>query len=131
MDILTGNRRSIQKKDFSSNWNLAPRLGKVEAADDFLINGQLGGTNRQDKWDSSDQIKFSLLQPLALNLNLDSQTIAEVVQFDSAGNASVVGSIEYGSSLQLQLEPGRYGLSFFVEGDLINYSATGQFSQRY
>jgi len=76
-------------------------------------------------------IKFSLLQPLALNLSLDPQTIAEVVRFDSAGNASVVASIEYGSSLQLQLEPGRYGLSFFVEGDLINYSVAGQFSQRY
>jgi len=127
MDILIGNGRSIQKKDFSSDWNLAPRLGKVEAADDFLINGQLGGINRQGKWDSSDRIKFSLLQSLALNLSLDPQTIAEVVQFDSAGNASVVGSIEYGSSLQVQLAPGNYGLSLFVEGDLINYSVSGQF----
>jgi hypothetical protein len=127
MDILIGNGRSIQKKDFSSDWNLAPKLGKVEAADDFLINGQLGGTNRQGKWDNSDRIKFSLLQPLALNLSLDPQTIAEVVQFDSAGNASVVGSIEYGTNLQLQLEPGRYGLSLFVEGDRIDYSIAGQF----
>lgn len=127
MDILTGNGRSIQRKDFSSNWNQAPRLGKVGVADDFLINGQLGGTNRQGEWDSSDRIKFSLLQPLTLNLNLDPQTIAEVVQFDSVGNASVVGSIEYGSSLQLQLAPGRYGLSLFVEGDLISYSVSGQF----
>jgi len=94
MDILIGNGRSIQKKDFSSEWNIASRLGKVEAANDFLINGQLGGTNRQGKWDSSDRIKFSLLQPLALNLSLDPQNIAEVVRFDSAGNASVVGSIE-------------------------------------
>ncbi len=62
MDILIGNRRAIQKKDISSDWNLATRLGKVEAADDFLlINGQLGGTNRQGKWDSSDRIKFNLL----------------------------------------------------------------------
>src|SRR4028118_317882 len=128
MDILTGNGRTIQKKDFSSDWNLAPRLGKVEAADDFLINGQLGGTNRQGKWDSSDRIKFSLLQSLALNLSLDPQTIAEVVRFDSAGNASVVGSIEYGLTLQLQLAPGRYGLSLFVEGDLINYSMSAQFA---
>jgi len=127
MDILIGNGRSIQKKDFSSDWNLAPRLGKIVAADDFLINGQLGGVNEQGEWDSSDRIKFSLLQPLALNLSLDPQTIAEVVQFDSAGNASVVGSIEYGSTLQLQLAPGRYGLSLFVEGDRINYSITGQF----
>jgi hypothetical protein len=128
MDILIGNGRSIQKKDFSSDWNLAPKLGKVEAADDFLINGELGGTNRQGKWDSSDRIKFSLLQSLALNLSLDPQTIAEVVQFDAAGNASVVGSIEDGSSLQLQLAPGNYGLSLFVEGDLINYSVSGQFT---
>lgn len=127
MDVLIGNGRSLQKKDFSSDWNLAPKLGKVEAADDFLINGQLGGTNRQGKWDSSDRIKFSLLQPLALNLSLDSQTIAEVVRFDSAGNASVVGWIEYGSTLQLQLAPGRYGLSLFVEGDLVNYQIQGQF----
>jgi len=100
MDILIGNGRSIQKKDFSSDWNLAPKLGKVEAADDFLINGQLGGTNRQGKWDSSDRIKFSLVQPLTLNLNLEPQTIAEVVQFDVSGNASVVGGVEYGSSLR-------------------------------
>jgi hypothetical protein len=61
-----------------------------------------------------------------LNLSLDPQTIAEVVRFDSAGNASVVGSIEYGSSLQLELAPGRYGLSLFVEGDQIDYLIAGQ-----
>jgi hypothetical protein len=127
MDILIGNGRAIAKKDFRSDWDLTPKLGKVEATDDFLINGQLGGTNRQGKWDSVDRIKFSLLEPLRLNLNLDSQTIAEVVQFDAVGNASVIGSTEYGSSLQLQLEPGRYGLSLFVEGDLISYSVSGQF----
>ena len=88
----------------------------------------MGGTHRQGKWDSSDRIKFSLLQPLTLNLTLDPQIIAEVVQFDSAGNASVVSSIEYGSSLQLELAPGRYGLSLFVEGDRINYSMSGQFA---
>jgi hypothetical protein len=128
MDILTGNGRAIAKKDFSSDWDLTPRLGKVEATDDFLINGQLGGTNRQGEWDSTDRIRFNLMQPLTLSLNLDSQTIAEVVQFDATGNASVVGSIEYGSSLQLQLAPGNYGLSLFVEGDLINYSVSGQFA---
>ena len=128
MDILTGNGRAIAKKDFSSDWNLTPRLGKVETTDDFLINGQLGGTNRQGKWDSVDRIRFNLMQPLTLNLNLDPQTIAEVVQFDATGNASVVGDVEYGSSLQLQLAPGNYGLSLFVEGDLINYSVSGQFS---
>lgn len=127
IDILTGNGRAIARNDFSSDWNLTPRLGKIEATDDFLINGQLGGTNRQGKWDSVDRIRFNLMQPLALNLNLDPPTIAEVVQFDSTGNASVVGSIEYGSTLQLQLAPGRYGLSLFVEGDRINYSLSGQF----
>ena len=56
MDTLTGNDRSIQSNDFSSNWNLAPKLGKVEATDDFLLNGQLGGINRRGEWDSSDRI---------------------------------------------------------------------------
>ena len=127
MDILIGNGRSIARNDFSSNWDNSPKLGKVEVGDDFLLSGSLGGTNRRSIWDSSDRIKFSLLQPLALNLSLDPQTIAEVVRFDSAGNALVVGSIEYGSTLQLQLAPGRYGLSLFVEGDRISYSMSGQF----
>jgi hypothetical protein len=62
-----------------------------------------------------------------LNLSVDPQTIAEVIRFDSAGNASVVGLIEYGSTLQLELAPGRYGLSLFVEGDPIDYSIADQF----
>jgi hypothetical protein len=128
MDILTGNGRTIARRDFSSDWNAAPKLGKVEVNDDFLLSGNLGGTNRRGEWDSSDRIKFNLLQPLTFNLSLDLQTIAEVVQFDSAGNASVVGAIKYGNSLQLQLAPGQYGLSLFVEGDLINYSVSGNFS---
>ena len=127
MDILIGNGRSTTRKDFSSDWDNSPKLGKVEAEDDFLLNGSLGETNRRGVWDSSDRIKFSLLEVSTLNLNLDPQTIVEVVKFDSAGNASVVGSIEYGSTLQLQLAPGRYGLSLFVEGDRINYSMSGQF----
>jgi hypothetical protein len=126
MDILIGNGRSTARKDFSSDWDNSPKLGKVEAGDDFLLNGSLGGTNRRSIWDSSDRIKFNLLEDSTLNLNLDPQTIVEVVKFDSAG-ASVVGSIEYGSTLQLQLAPGRYGLSLFVEGDGINYSMSGQF----
>jgi len=127
MDILIGNGRSIARQDFSSDWDKSPKLGKVEAGDDFLLNGSLGETNRRSIWDSSDRIKFNSLQPLALNLSLDPQTIAEVVQFDATGNISVVGSIEYGSTLQLQLAPGRYGLSLFVEGDLVNYQVQGQF----
>jgi len=128
MDILIGNGRSTTRKDFSSDWDNSPKLGKVEAEDDFLLNGSLGETNRRGVWDSSDQIKFSLLEVSTLNLSLDPQTIVEVVQFDSAGNVSVVGGVEYGSSLQLQLTPGNYGLSLFVEGDLINYSVSGQFA---
>ena len=124
----TGNGRSIARKDFSSDWGHSPKLGKVEAGDDFLLNGSLGETNCRGVWDSSDRIKFSLLEVSTLNLNLDPQTIVEVVKFDSASNASVVGGIEYGSSLQLQLAPGNYGLSLFVEGDLINYSVSGQFA---
>ena len=127
MDILTGNERSIARNDFSSDWDNSPKLGKVEAGDDFLLNGSLGETNRRGVWDSSDRIKFNLLEASTLNLNLDPQTIVELVKFDSAGNASVVGGVEYGSSLQLQLAPGNYGLSLFVEGDLINYSVSGQF----
>ena len=127
MDILTGNGRSIVRNDFSSDWDSSPKLGKVEAGDDFLLNGSLGGTNRRGVWDSSDRVRFNLMQPLTLNLNLDPQTIAEVVQFDATGNIAVVGSIEYGSTLQLELAPGRYGLPLFVEGDQIDYSIAGQF----
>jgi hypothetical protein len=134
MDILTGderaitkNGRAITKKDFNSDGDLVPTLGKVEATDEFLINGQLGGDDPQGEWHSVDQIRFDLMQPLTLNLSLDPQTITEVVQFDSAGNASVVGSIEYGSSLQLELAPGQYELSLFVEGGQIDYLIAGQF----
>lgn len=127
MDILTVNGRAIAKKDFSSDWDNSPKLGKVEAGDNFLLNGSLGGTNRRSIQDSNDRIKFSLLEVSTLNLNLEPQTIVEVVKFDPAGNASVVDSIEYGSSVQLELAPGRYGLSLFVEGDRIDYSIAGQF----
>jgi hypothetical protein len=75
----------------------------------------------------ASRIKFNLLEASTLNLNLDPQTIVEVVKFDSAGNVSVVGSIEYEWQLQLQLAPGCYGLSLFVEGDQIYYSIAGQF----
>lgn len=134
MDILTGderaitkNGRAITKKDFSNDGDLVPTLGKVEATDEFLINGQLGGDDPQGEWHSVDRIRFNLMQPLTLNLSLDPQTITEVVQFDSAGKASVVGSIEYGPSLQLKLAPGQYELSLFVEGGQIDYSIAGQF----
>ena len=79
-------------------------------------------------WDSSDRLTFVLLRPLTLSLDLDSKIITEAVKFDVAGNASVVGSIEYGDRLQLQLAPGRYGLSLFVEGDLVNYEVKGKFT---
>ena len=147
MDILTAderaitkNRQAITKKDFSSKGGLSSNLGKVEATDEFWINGQLGGDDPQGEWHSVDRIRFDLMQPLTLDLSLDPQTITEVVQFDSAGKASVVvqfnsagkasvrGSIEYGSSLQLELAPGQYQLSLFVEGGQIDYLIAGQFS---
>jgi hypothetical protein len=127
MDSLTNfNGKQINRKDFSSNWSKAPRLGQASDGDNFIINGELGEVIRSN-WDSVDRVRFIVTKPLTLTLNLDSQTITEIVSFDSAGNASVVGGVEYGSSLQLQLTPGNYGLSFFVEGDLINYSVSGQF----
>jgi hypothetical protein len=127
MDSLTNFRgKEINRKDFSSNWSKAPKLGRANDGSNFIINGELGGIVRND-WDSVDRFRFVVVKPLTLTLNLDSQTISEIVSFDSAGNASVVGGIEYGSSLQLQLAPGSYGLSLFVEGDLINYSVSGQF----
>jgi hypothetical protein len=135
MDILTADERAITKngqaitkKDFSSDGDLVPTLGKVEATDEFWINGQLGGDDPQGEWHSCDEIRFDLMQPLTLDLSLDPQTITEVVQFDSAGNASVVGSIDYGSSLQLKLTPGQYELCLFVEGGQIDYLIAGQFS---
>lgn len=127
MDSLTNfNGKEINRKDFSSNWSQAPKLGRANDESNFIINGELGGIVRNN-WDSVDRFRFVVMQPLTLTLNLDSQTISEIVSFDSAGNASVVGGVEYGSSLQLQLAPGRYGLSLFVEGDLVNYQVQGQF----
>ena len=128
MDSLTNfNGKEINRKDFSSNWSKAPKLGRANDESNFIINGELGGIVRNN-WDSVDRFRFVVMQPLTLTLNLDSQIISEIVSFDSAGNASVVGGVEYGSSLQLQLTPGRYGLSLFVEGDGINYSMSGQFA---
>lgn len=127
MDSLTNfNGKEINRKDFPSNWSKAPNLGRANDESNFIINGELGGIVCND-WDSVDRFRFVVMQPLTLTLNLDSQTISEIVSFDSAGNASVVGGVEYGSSLQLQLAPGRYGLSLFVEGDLVNYQVQGQF----
>lgn len=127
MDSLTNfNGKQINRRDFSNNWSKAPKLGRASNGDNFIINGELGGIVRNN-WDSVDRVKFIVIQPLTLTLNLDSQTITEIVSFDSAGNASVVGGVEYGSSLQLQLAPGNYGLSLFVEGDLVSYSVSGQF----
>jgi hypothetical protein len=127
MDSLTNfSGKEINRKDFSSNWSQAPKLGRANDESNFIINGELGGIVRNN-WDSVDRFRFVVMQPLTLTLNLDSQTISEIVSFDSAGNASVVGGVEYGSSLQLQLAPGRYGLSLFVEGDLVNYQVQGQF----
>ena len=86
----------------------------------------LGGTNCRGDWDSVDRLKFSLNRPLKLQLNTDSRVITELVRFNQ-GIPSVVGSIQYGDRLVLDLVPGNYGLSFFVEGDLINYHVSGTF----
>jgi hypothetical protein len=127
MDILTGEKLYKQEEDFSSVWRCSPKLGLVKDDSDFLLNGSLGSSDSLGEWDSVDRLRFKVTDLTTLTLNLDSQVIAEVVKFDSAGNTSVVGSIEYGSLLQLELTPGRYGLSFFVEGDSINYSVAGNF----
>ena len=129
MDILTNfSGEQIRRKDFADDWSKAPRLGKAKIYDDFIWSGTLGGTDLRGNWDSSDRLTFVVLRPLTLSLDLDSKIITEAVKFDVAGNASVVGSIEYGDRLQLQLAPGRYGLSLFVEGDLVNYEVKGKFT---
>ncbi|ARI82920.1 hypothetical protein BH695_3641 [Microcystis aeruginosa PCC 7806SL] len=62
-----------------------------------------------------------------MELATDPNVIIELVRFDSKGVATVVGSVEYGDRLSLNLTPGRYGLSFFVEGDLISYQVNASF----
>jgi hypothetical protein len=74
-----------------------------------------------------DRLKFRTSRNLRLELATDPNVITELVRFDSKGVATVVGSVEYGDRLSLNLTPGRYGLSFFVEGDLISYQVNASF----
>lgn len=126
-DIITGlNGKQYQRRDLGNDWQRAFNLGKADSGEDFAVDALLGGTDPQGNWDSVDRLKFSLKDNLHLELNTDSKVITELVRFDK-GIASVVGSVEYGDRLSLDLAPGNYGLSFFVEGDLISYQVSGTF----
>ncbi len=57
MDILIGNGRSTVRNDFSSNWDNSPKLGKVEAGDDFLL---APGRYGLSLFVEGDQINYSL-----------------------------------------------------------------------
>lgn len=126
-DIITGlNGRQYQRRDLGNDWQRAFNLGKADSGEDFAVDALLGGTDRRGNWDSVDRLKFSLKDNLHLELNTDSKVITELVRFEN-GIASVVGSVEYGDRLSLDLAPGDYGLSFFVEGDLTSYQVSGAF----
>lgn len=127
-DFLTGlNNQCYYQNDLSNNWKKAVNLGTASRGKRFKVNADLGGTNSKDIYDSVDRLKFGVNKTIHLELKTDPKVITELVRFDR-GQATVVGSIEYGSNLSLNLSPGHYGLSFFVEGDLINYHVNAQFS---
>jgi hypothetical protein len=127
-DIITGlNDKQHQRRDLGNDWQRAFNLGKADSGEDFAVDALLGGTDRRDNWDSVDRLKFSLKDNLHLELDTDSKVITELVRFEN-GIASVVGSVEYGDRLSLNLTPGDYGLSFFVEGDLTSYQVSGAFT---
>jgi hypothetical protein len=126
-DIITGlNGRQYQRRDLGNDWQRAFNLGKADSGENFAVDALLGGTDRRGNWDSVDRLKFSLKDNLHLELNTDPKVITELVRFEN-GTPSVVGSVEYGDSLSLDLAPGDYGLSFFVEGDLTSYQVSGTF----
>jgi hypothetical protein len=126
-DIITGlNDKQHLLCDLGNDWQKAFNLGKARTGADFAVDALLGGTDRRGNWDSVDRLRFSLNRPVKLDLNTDSKVITELVKFTN-GTPSVVGSVEYGDRLVLDLAPGNYGLSFFVEGDLISYQVSGTF----
>jgi hypothetical protein len=128
-DIITGMDGEIySRRDLSREWGGAIDLGKAKTGKSFGIDGHLGETNRRGVWDSADRLKFRTSQKVHLELTTDPNVITELVRFDRNGVATVVGSVEYGDRLSLNLTPGRYGLSFFVEGDLISYPVNASFS---
>lgn len=127
-DFLTGlNQQTYYQDDLSHHWNAANHIGTARTGNKFRANANLGGTNAKGVYDSVDRLKFNLNRSLHLELKTDPKVITELVKFEK-GQAFVVGSIEYGERLSLNLSPGRYGLSFFVEGDLINYQVSAEFS---
>jgi hypothetical protein len=127
-DIITGlNGKKNVIRDLSSSWDRAFNLGRADAGEDFLINGYLGNTNSKGFYDSVDRLKFNVKDNLHFELKTDPNTITELVKFDSQGTATVVADIEYGNFLSANLTTGNYGLSFFVEGDLIDYQVNAQF----
>lgn len=126
-DIITGLDGEIySRRDLSREWGGAINLGKAKTGKSFTVNGYLGGTDRRGVWDSADRLKFKTSENVSLELATDPKVITELVRFDR-GVATVVGSVEYGDRLSLNLTPGRYGLSFFVEGDLISYQINASF----
>jgi hypothetical protein len=126
-DIITGLKGKIEySDDLSGDWNETIDLGKAKAGQNFAINGELGGIDGLENWDSADRLLFRTSRSIRFELTTDPRVITELVRFDN-GVASVVGSVEYGNKLSLNLTPGRYGLSFFVEGDVITYQASASF----
>ncbi|MFM6059603.1 MAG: hypothetical protein ACKPBT_15900 [Microcystis aeruginosa] len=127
-DVITGMDGEIYaRRDLSREWGGAIDLGTARTGKSFEVDGHLGETNRCGVWDSVDRLKFRTSRNLRLELATDPNVITELVRFDSKGVATVVGSVEYGDRLSLNLTPGRYGLSFFVEGDLISYQVNASF----
>jgi hypothetical protein len=128
-DIITGLDGEIySRRDLSREWGGAIALGTAKTGKSFAVDGYLGETNRRSVWDSADRMKFKTSENLHLELTTDPNVITELVRFDRNGVATVVGSVEYGDRLSLNLTPGRYGLSFFVEGDLISYQVNASFT---
>ena len=129
-DIITGMDGEIYARlDLSREWGGAIDLGTARTGKSFGVDGHLGETNCRGVWDSVDRLRFRTSRNLRLELATDPKVITELVRFDSKGVATVVGSVEYGARLSLNLTPGRYGLSLFVEGDLISYQVNASFSQ--
>jgi hypothetical protein len=127
-DFLTGlNHQYYYQDDLSNHWKKAVNLGTARTLKQFSVNAFLGGTNSNGVYDSVDRLKFGVYKSIHLELDTDPNVITELVRFEQ-GQAFVVDSIEYGSRLSLKLTPGHYGLSFFVEGDLISYHVNAQFS---
>jgi hypothetical protein len=127
-DSLTGFRGGVTTRlDLSRDWDKAYSFGRATANRSFSVNGWLGHTDYKGVWDSCDRVKFSLSKSLHVDIDTDPHVITELVKFNN-GVASVVSSVEYGDFLNVDLTPGDYGLSTFVEGDAIAYSLSATFT---